>query len=240
MKKIIQGLILMILGSIALPLAASTEMIVSSDSEPHGAQIRITSTQPLQPRIRFLSQDNCWQFDFTNVTISPDFKATAPICGPIRLIQASLQHENPLIQRLSVHVRPGTEMKCLKDGQNFKIVLKSPPTTGFPPKVHGYERQRQPLLSPQPESTALALNLKKEPTLSLIDHLTQLAGMKIRFRDIPPSKITIDGRFSSPEAALQMLARQMNMVLSSEADGWWLSNRSNSSSWSQRKSGSGT
>ena len=208
-----------------LSISAYAANLTSIDAQTSStvATVSITLDNPLSPHIRYISQEQCWQIDFMGAAVLEPVEPKAFSIGPVRLVQLSQICQKPLIQRLSLFVQKSVDMKLIKKEGLYQVVLKLVDDRGRRKVVSSDKRQSQPLLVP----ATLVLDLNRTLTLPLISELARQANIDLKFRDLPPAKVSITTHCQDPFSALEEVCNELQMVMTREIDGWWLTKKTN-------------
>jgi hypothetical protein len=201
---------------------------VISEAASGSTRVRIEMNQPETPYVRFVPSDQCWNIDFVGVALERSLAPFAATIGPVRLIQCRQIQQNPVVQRISVFLREPADMKMKREPWGFAFVLKTTANgTAKRSSPGGDSRLRQPLLQPVSEIDEIVLDLKNSRTLPLMAELARRAAVELKFRDVPPERATVSARCRSPLVALETVCRELELVLTREPDGWWVSKPQN-------------
>lgn len=176
------------------------------------------------PSPRFISEEDCWHIDFLKTTSCLNPSPQVLSQGPLQLVRLVQVCEDPPIQRLFCHIRPGSTMKLRQAESSWVITFKQ--GTGIRPLPAEGDAKVSGLMSPAMTEKEILIRVRKTQTAPLFLELATRAGVSVQFRDPPkPSAVNLHGR--DPLVLMQDLARHLGMRLTLEDGVWWLSNRGN-------------
>jgi hypothetical protein len=219
------ALTLLLLALPALVTGNSLET-VEWQTSPETATVSLRLQEPVQPRIRMVPINNCWQVDFVGISGDGAFPGGSAENGPIRLIQVDELRENPPIQRLSCYVRPNVQMKCVLEGNMIHLSFRFSEQRRNVWAVTG-SRKPQPLILPQTEKQEITIRVKNSPFEPLIAELSRQTFPLLKFRDSLPATVSVGRTFRSHEEALTEILRQNQYVLTRETDGVFVNHKNN-------------
>ena len=213
------------------PTRAEPNSLESLDWQysPEAATVTLSVRESVQPQIRFLPDNTCWQIDLVGFQSQLSFPGGASVDGPIRLIQAEEISRDPLVQRVSCYVRSGTLMKCAVTDRTIQLSFRLSERRLTPKTAPSGTSARtpQPLLLPLAEKRQITINVKNSPVEPIVAELSRQAFPLLKFRDPLPTVITMNRTFSTPQAALEGLLRSHEFVVTQETEGTFVSRRDN-------------
>ena len=181
----------------------------------------------LQPTIRFLNGEDCWQLDFPGMEapFSPEPRSFSR--GPLRAFLWETVCFQPPIQRLSCYMKPGAQMKFQAQPQGCRVQFLETSSRDY--VLAGGTGKPRPLalLSPQKESEDVVLDLHQAPALPVFLELAERAKLALHFRDPLPTRVSFRVHCSEPRQALEQLVRHCGMRLTSEDGTWWVTHHQN-------------
>lgn len=216
----------MVLG-LASPGSASAITGISRQTLPDREVVRVDLDAAIEPVVRYSSQEDCWQIDLVGVDRASTAPIDTPFAGPVLALRCGQVNADPPIQRISMHLVPGARMKLVRRPGGFQVELKPTDRVGDLPRGDPGRPAPQPLISPAGEQGEVIVEVRHAQALPIIAQLVEGAGFDLRFRDPLPKVVTLNVRRPNALEALRAVAGQMGMVLTREADGWWLTRRDN-------------
>ncbi|NLI75916.1 MAG: hypothetical protein GX442_05665 [Candidatus Riflebacteria bacterium] len=193
-----------------------------------GDVVQIELDAPAEPQIRFSPLEACWQVDLIGVERSRLATLTGPFQGPVLGIRQAQIHDDPPIQRVSVYTVTGARVKVARRGSLCTLLIRGAEGGGDQRRPAARGLRPQPLMHPGGVSGGeVIIDVRGAPPLPLITQLAAGAGIDLRFRDPLPDRVTLDVRRPTSLEALQEVAAGLDMVLTNESDGWWLTARRN-------------
>jgi len=216
-----------------MPLVAAAEAapariagITVETTESEG-RIDIRLDTPVEPVMRWIAADSCWRLDLPGTEAGSAMPAIPAFRGPLRQVWQGQVHADPPVQRLNLYVVPGTGMKLIRTGDGVSIRLRADGGGAGSSRRAGAGPLPESLLLPGHGGGAVVIDVKRSPVLPLLGELAGRAGISLRLRDDPPAVVTFRSRSESAMAALERLAKRIDMVLSHEGADWWLSSKKN-------------
>jgi len=197
------------------------------ESEENKDLLTVFMDVPFLPLVRFLQPESCWVIDLIDVTVVGPISTFSSHIGPSILIKCAQIAYEPPIQRIYIYAKSSSTMKIIKFKSGFRVFLKSNSKDNYLQSTNPLRPHRQPLLIPSGDESEIYLDVKKFPVMQLLAKLSRQIGFDIKFRDAPPSIISIRTHASNTTQLLKQVADQIGMILTHENNDWWLTNKDN-------------
>lgn len=169
-----------------------------------------------------------WTIDLPGSEVPAAGMAMAgPEGGPLLMLRVGRLRADPPLGRIDCWLAPNCLPKLVWQGDRLQLQFSAPAVVRR--RSRSGSRAPHPPLAPpnaDQEVNRVTLAVGQVPTDRLIDQLAAMAGIQLRFRDPLPAKtprLRLEG--GSPRRVLASALGRLGLVLTEEADGFWVTRR---------------